>query len=58
MQKRKALVQGNVGRPYRRAKRQFGYAKVSYLGMIMNILRSALLLALPNLLVANRNTNG
>ena len=53
-ERRKASVRAKVKHPFLYVKRHFGYAKVRYRGLAKNTQRSAMLLGLSNLLIAER----
>jgi IS5 family transposase len=51
-EKHKASVRAKVGHPFRVIKRQFGYAKVRYRGLMKNAAQLTTLFALSNLWMA------
>ncbi len=54
-EKRKASVRAKVEHPFLQVKRRFGYAKVRYRGLAKNTQRLTFLLALANLMTAERH---
>ena len=54
----KAAVRAKVEHPFMRLKRQFGYGKVRYRGLVKNAERLALLFGFGNLLTAERQLAG
>ena len=55
LERLKAQVRAMVEHPFLKVKRQFGYARVRYRGLLKNTERLAMLLGLGNLLTAQRH---
>ena len=55
LERLKAQVRAMVEHPFLKVKRQFGYARVRYRGLVKNTERLAMLLGLGNLLTAQRH---
>ena len=58
LERLKAQVRAMVEHPFLKVKRQFGYARVRYRGLVKNTERLAMLLGLGNLLTAQRHLAG
>ena len=58
LEKAKASIRAKVEHPFRVVKKQFGYAKVRYRGLVKNTARLTMLFALSNLWMARRRVLG